>query len=324
MDLNSDGLLDIVTGDRYGTVSYFRRKTDGTLTEEPDIVANGATIDVGNNSAPHVIDWNEDGLLDLVLGNETGNIRIYVNSGTPSQYQFTTYTLLQGGGTTIKYYRCCPHVADLDLDGRKDVLVGEDKGYVYFFKNTGTNASPVLAAAEKLKANGVAISWPSGQTDTRVWTDDWDGDGLPDLVLGNYAKYVHLYRNMPGALSPDVNGLSAGAGGTVSFSLDAGTAFAGRQYFLLGSASGTSPGVNLPGGGVLPLNWDGVFTYIRFNYNNAVLQNFRGLLDASGQAAATLSAGAAPLAVGTILHFAYTTELPYDFQSNAAGVEITP
>lgn len=324
MDFNSDGYLDIITGDRYGTVSFFSGMAGGTLTEEPDIIANGATIDVGNNSAPHMIDWNEDGLLDLILGNETGNIRIYLNSGTPSLYNFTTYTTLQAGGSAIRYYRCCPHVTDLDLDGKKDVLVGEDYGYVYFFKNTGTNAAPVLVAGEKLKANGIVIKWPSGQTDTRVWADDWDGDGLPDLLLGNYAKNVHLYRNMPGPLSPSGNELSAATGGVVHFTLDAGTAFAGRQYFLLGSASGTTPGINLPGGGNLPLNWDTVFNFVRLNYNGAALQNFRGFLDASGQATATLTAGSAPLAVGTILHFAYSTELPYDFQSNPAGVEIIP
>ena len=40
---------------------------DIVVTAEPDIIANGATIDVGYNSAPCTVDWDEDGLLDLVV-----------------------------------------------------------------------------------------------------------------------------------------------------------------------------------------------------------------------------------------------------------------
>jgi len=182
--------------------------------------------------------------------------------------------------------------------------------------------TPEFQNWEYIMANGNPITLSIGHAAPCVV--DWDGDGLKDLLLGNYAKYVHLYSNVPGPLAPSENQLSAAAGGTIDFAVDAGTTFAGRRYFLLGSASGTSPGVNLPGGGNLPLNWDMVFTFITNNYNSLMLKSFRGMLDASGRAAATLTAGSVPLAAGKILHFAYTTENPYDFQSNAAEVEITP
>lgn len=200
MDFNDDGLLDLIVGEREGYVNYFRRLPDSTLTEEPDIVANNIAIDVGFNSAPQVVDWNEDGLLDLIIGNSDTSpvqIRLYLNSGTPSDYLFTTYSALQCAGSPISYSRCNPHVTDLNLDGKKDLVIGEDYGYIYYLENEGTNASPVFNQAVQLEANGVPISFPSGYTDLKVWVNDWNEDGTGDLIVGNYKDSVHLYVAYP-------------------------------------------------------------------------------------------------------------------------------
>ena len=96
------------------------------------------------------------------------------------------------------------------------------------------------------------------------------------------------------------------------------------SYCTLLAPHSSAPKYAVSGGGAtLPLNRDPVFNYIRANYNNAMLSNFRGTLDASGEAAATLSVPFVSFPVGTILHFAYTLERPFDYQSNAAAVEIT-
>ena len=203
MDFNNDGYLDLIVGDRYGTVNYFRGLSNGELTAEPDLVANSVTIDVGLNSAPFIVDWNEDGLLDMLIGNcndgvpSGRRIRLYINSGTPSNYVFTAPETLYCGANPIQYNRCIPHVTDLNLDGMKDLVIGEDLGHVYYLENVGTNASPVFNQAVMLEAEGVPISFPSGHTDTKIWVNDWNEDGTPDLVLGNYHDSVHLYIAYP-------------------------------------------------------------------------------------------------------------------------------
>lgn len=207
MDFNSDSYIDVITGDRYGTISYFRRLPDGTLTEEADLVANGGTIDVGENSAPCIIDWNEDGLLDLLIGNDAASaerIRLYLNSGTPSAYLYTTYTNLQyTDNSYISFSRCNPHVTDLNNDGKKDLLIGEDWGHVYYLENVGTNTAPEFDEAVMVEANGVPISFPSGYTDLKVWANDWNEDGTKDLVVGNYDDSVHLYLAYPIGIKED-------------------------------------------------------------------------------------------------------------------------
>lgn len=202
MDFDDDGDMDIIVGDRDGYVNYFSRTGSGVhdLTSMGHVQASGTDIDVGTNSAPMIVDWNEDGLHDLVLGREStsgGSLRLYLNSGTLDYPLFTTYTTINVGASPIAYSRTIPHVVDLNLDGKKDLVLGEDYGHVYYLENTGTNASPVFPASVMLQANGTPIAYPSGYTDTKVWIDDWNEDGWPDIILGNYVTNVHLYLSYP-------------------------------------------------------------------------------------------------------------------------------
>jgi plastocyanin len=152
--------------------------------------------------------------------------------------------------------------------------------------------------------------------------------------VGSYPYFCSIHPSMTAvitvadpSLSTDVSSLSAAFGGSVAFTLDAGPAFAGRLYGMTGSASGFAPGTLLPGGGVLPLNQDFVFDFIRRSFGSPMLTDFTGTLDANGQAFAMLevfSSLPAALPPGTTLHFAFTTVNPYDFQSNPVSVDIVP
>lgn len=147
-------------------------------------------------------------------------------------------------------------------------------------------------------------------------------------LFGNNAAPVYYddMRLVPTALIPDVYEITATSGGTVDFDLDASPYHAGKNYFLLGSVTGTSPGTPMPGGGVLPLNWD-VFTGLIFKLgmaNSPATKDFKGVLDASGRAQAQLNTFGPlpPVAVGLVMYFAYTTYAPFDFQSNAVAVTV--
>ena len=124
-------------------------------------------------------------------------------------------------------------------------------------------------------------------------------------------------------LGTDVSGVSLAQGGTVGFQLNAGAANAGRSYFMLGSASGTSPGTNLPGGLVLPLNRDAFMGYVRSSVNTPAFAGFQGSLDAAGMASAQMDLGAAlPSWHGETLHLAFFCHPPFDFVSNAVSIEV--
>ncbi len=62
----------------------------------------GTTIDVQYYGAPCVVDWDGDGLKDLITGQfYYGNIRFYRNEGTNESPVFNSFSYLQADGTNI-------------------------------------------------------------------------------------------------------------------------------------------------------------------------------------------------------------------------------
>lgn len=170
------------------------------MTNAGHIQANGVDIHANYNSFPFIVDWNDDGKKDLIVGEQspqspnTGNVRVYLNQGTNSSPQFGNYDIVYAGPSQLYKFRANPVVYDLDLDGLKDLILGNDDGRVYFYKNVGTNTAPVFNASyDTLRMqNGVAINVGSI---SRIHFVDWTGDGDLDLLVGGYAGYVQLYEN---------------------------------------------------------------------------------------------------------------------------------
>lgn len=173
-----------------------------------------------------------------------------------------------------------------------------------------------------------------GQTFTGIFTEVVDF-GL-DPSLGTYYEIIpgdaqngailRLTITEAPSLVADHSELSADTGGTINFSLDAGTSNAGRKYLVLGSLSGTSPGIVLPGGfETLPIAWDG-FTDLVFAFlNTPVFSNFLNVLDANGESTAQLNAPALdPIYVGSQMSYAFCLNNPFDYASNPVHVHVVP
>ncbi|MDF1800695.1 MAG: hypothetical protein P1V81_16080, partial [Planctomycetota bacterium] len=170
---------------------------------------------------------------------------------------------------------------------------------------------------------------------SRVWVTerplDVTGDGLPDVTR----RLVHLVDRVttPGlvrydlvhvassgeALSADVELLSTSTGGTQNLTLDAGPDHAGASYILLGSLTGTKPGLTLDGVNV-PLNVDAYFLATLTNPSLAVLSGALGLLDAQGRATAQVIVPTGfPAGVGLTAHHAFVLFPPSFFPITLAS-----
>lgn len=132
-----------------------------------------------------------------------------------------------------------------------------------------------------------------------------------------------------GSLEADAASVSAGAGGVQNLALDAGSDHAGNTYLVLGSRSGTAPGVPLDGVTV-PLVLDGYTLNTIAGANGAVFQNTLGVLGGCGRAQASLAvpAGLDPALVGVTLNHAAvvidTTQFVTVFATEAASLSIQP
>lgn len=127
------------------------------------------------------------------------------------------------------------------------------------------------------------------------------------------------------ALFGDVTTLSVSNPGTQTLSLDAGLPNATKSYWVLGSASGTSPGMTFANGTTMPLNFDAYTQFTVWMPNSSILQNSFGVLDGSGRATClfNLPAGLPASVVGLTVNHAYAL-LPADYVSNPVAVTLTP
>ena len=95
------------------------------------------------------------------------------------------------------------------------------------------------------------------------------------------------------------------SGGSVQMTLDAGPAFAGKDYVVLASF-GSYPGFTMNGVNV-PLNMDALFHLSRTHTNNPMFQDTLGVLDANGRATAKFDTRGSidPGYLGTTITFAF-------------------
>lgn len=170
------------------------------------VTADGVPLDLGTHAIPCAVDWNNDGIQDLVVGYRTADkVALCLNHGTPAAPDLAAPVNLQADGVDIHHASTgcgapAPWVCDYDADGRKDLLVGAGAtGYVHLYRNVGTDAAPILTDAGVLTVSGATLDVGIRAT---PFVYDWDEDGLDDLLCGDGDGLAHWFRNEGSAPLP--------------------------------------------------------------------------------------------------------------------------
>lgn len=144
------------------------------------------------------LDMDNDGVKEVVLGDLSfSNLNLLSNGGNIDTAHLTaqeTFFPMNSISADIEIFPAAFYV-DVNNDGAKDLvaapnILGNSKNLEnWYYKNTGTANFPVFTYQESQFLVDEMIDLGTGAAPT-FW--DYNGDGLLDILVGNYNKYVSL------------------------------------------------------------------------------------------------------------------------------------
>ncbi|PLX13337.1 MAG: hypothetical protein C0598_03885 [Marinilabiliales bacterium] len=195
MDFNDDGKPDILSGNSQGKLMLSHNLGD---FEFEVVDTNYLDIDVGDFSYPQLFDLNKDGKQDLIIGERGGNLNYYRNEGSTQNPDFvfvtdslgnvniTDYSLSYFGYSSPYFYR--------ENDGNTKLLVGSEKGFIYYYENIDGNLNGEFTLSNSLHTllDTTDISFDRGLR-TTVAIDDLNNDNKPEMLVGNYSGGIEYF-----------------------------------------------------------------------------------------------------------------------------------
>ncbi len=180
-DLDADGDKDIILGEKEGGI-YFFWNNAGSFMFDPLL----STIDIGQNSLPHLVDLDEDGDLDILAVRYPGQISYFDNIGTATSPDFdlesSIFLVINNAFTT-------------DLNTRID----EDGTLVMYIVHDG-----MLSVYQNMYDDlpfGPATPYPSTITDelqhlpASISFADINNDGVDEFAIGTKLGGIGIYKD---------------------------------------------------------------------------------------------------------------------------------
>jgi tetratricopeptide (TPR) repeat protein len=177
-DYNNDGCMDILVlrgGWEFAQrKSLLRNNCDGTFTDVTDASGLGASITSTQTAAWADID--NDGFLDLFIGNENSPSQLFHNKGDG-----TFEEIAHSAGVDRTAFTKGVTAADYDGDGFVDFYVTNNNGLNFLYHNNGDKT--FTEVAREAGVQGPVFSFST-------WFFDYDNDGWSDLFVAGYMNSI--------------------------------------------------------------------------------------------------------------------------------------
>lgn len=209
VDWTGNGLFDLIVGGAEGKV--YLLQNSGTL-EQPQFLKQELLLDIKAttlaeakretlfHASPMVVDFNQNGQLDLILPSANGELVWFKNEGTVASPSFAyqrTFKLPVQNGQNVSGV-ASPRLVDWNGNGTLDLLLGTEQGEVYLFqgRRVREGAEQILqfGSGRRLQSNLGVIETTKHAAPFAV---DWNSNGQLDLLVGNGDGTIDLYLAQP-------------------------------------------------------------------------------------------------------------------------------
>jgi len=162
-----------------GSLYFYRftgkwAKTGAPVLAEPvSVLQEHADLYAGTLPSPTTVDWNGDGVLDILAGNSEGFVLFFENRGSNDEPKFLPATRVEAGGQAIqvqagysgslqglqeaRWGYLSPNVIDWNGDSLPDIITGDITGDYRIYLNRGTKTEPKLDAAHPIYCDGIDL-----------------------------------------------------------------------------------------------------------------------------------------------------------------------
>ncbi len=156
-DVNRDGKLDILLGEGTYSANNIHLLLNSGRNSTPQFTGADrfylAYGDGKEHLIPTVVDYNSDGFPDIIAGDRTGTLSVFLHPGAswkPGD-EFKLATTISLGAQESQKSLIAPCAADVNRDGLFDLLIGRTSGRISLALNTGSKAQPKFETLTDIK-----------------------------------------------------------------------------------------------------------------------------------------------------------------------------
>lgn len=209
VDLDGDGLTDLMLGEARGKIVYFKNTGTASVPQWTPVTERLGGIDIG--TWHRFCDIDADGDLDLFGDANNGQVAFYRNETVGSSISFVLEDEAFSGFGTGFNNTC--DFADIDNDNDYDFFWGSASGALYFWRNDGDAVNPSFTFVDdyydSILAFPGAFAASAQHGFSAITFADFDLDGDLDLFYGDiFSLNMYLFENFGTPSASDLTKVS--------------------------------------------------------------------------------------------------------------------